>query len=98
MLEFADEVVVVDGGSTDGTWEELRKMSSKNEVLKISQHIIDWDDERFAYESDGAQKARARAICTGEYCWQMDADEVVHENDYAKILSLVKTFPKQGNG
>ena len=30
---------------------------------------------------DGAQKAEARSRCTGDFLWQMDADEVVHENE-----------------
>ena len=93
MLGFCDEVVVIDGGSNDGTWEELQQMANNNNKLKISQHVVDWDDDRFAYESDGAQKARARAKCTGCYCWQMDVDEIVKSHDYPKIRTLIKTFP-----
>ena len=33
------------------------------------------------------QKAEARKRCVGEFCWQQDSDEVVHENDYDKIES-----------
>jgi hypothetical protein len=42
---------------------------------------------------DGMQKAFGRAMCTGEFLWQQDADEIVHEDDYAKIRKLVKMFP-----
>jgi len=44
---------------------------------------------------DGAQKGAARASCTGEFCWQQDADEVVHENDYEKIRELIRSFPQE---
>ena len=34
MLDFSDEVVVVDGGSDDGTWERLESWSKEEERLK----------------------------------------------------------------
>tara|TARA_B100000131_G_C18115575_1_gene611179 strand:+ start:961 stop:2880 length:1920 start_codon:yes stop_codon:yes gene_type:complete len=92
LLGFCDEVVVVDGGSKDGTWEELEKWSQKEEKLVIHQEVRDWNHERFAV-FDGLQKALARSICTGDFCWQMDCDEVVHESDYEKIQGLCKNFP-----
>ncbi len=93
MLGFCDEVVVVDGGSTDGTWEELSEWSQKEERLKIDQVVRDWTHKRHAV-FDGAQKAEARKRCTSEFLWQMDADEIVHEEDYEKIIGLCRNFPE----
>jgi glycosyltransferase involved in cell wall biosynthesis len=94
MLGFCDEVIVVDGGSTDGTWEKLSIMSKTESRLVIEQNPIDWDHPRFAYHSDGMQKARARNLCTGDFCWQMDSDEFVLPKDYQKVRDLAKRFPK----
>lgn len=94
MLEFCHEVVVADGGSDDGTWEQLEKMSSENDKLKIFQRKIDRNSPSFAYESDGKLKAFARSNCTMEYCWQMDADEVLHEDGYKKVFDILRNFPK----
>ncbi|MBG17594.1 MAG: hypothetical protein CMB77_04500 [Euryarchaeota archaeon] len=94
MLGFCDEVVVVDGGSTDGTWDKLTQMAEEEPRLVINQNIIDWDHPRFAYHSDGMQKALARSKCTSEFCWQMDSDEFVLPKDYEKIKTLAKGFPK----
>lgn len=93
MLGFCDEVVVVDGGSSDGTLEELNSLAEKDPRLKVMVHEWDWKEPGM----DGMQKAYARAMCdVGEddFLWQQDADEVVHEEDYGKIRSLVKRFPK----
>jgi glycosyltransferase involved in cell wall biosynthesis len=96
MLGFCDEVVVVDGGSTDGTYKALLDWSKSEDKLNVLRIERDWDHPRFAV-FDGAQKASARSNCTMEYCWQQDADEVVHENDYEKILRLTKSFPREAD-
>ena len=92
MLGFCDEVVVVDGGSSDGTYEELVSWAEGEEKLKVHQVARDWSHPRFAVY-DGMQKAEARDRCTMQYCWQQDADEVIHEDDYEKIQRLLTVFP-----
>ena len=92
MLAFSDEVVVVDGGSSDGTWEELSDWAEKEEKLSVFQIERDWDHARHGV-FDGMQKAEARKRCTSDYLWQMDSDEIVHEDDYEKIIQLCINFP-----
>ena len=93
MLGFCSEVVVVDGGSTDGTWERLQAMAASDGRIVIHRQERDWSHPRFAVY-DGAQKALARSLCTGDFCWQQDSDEVVHESDYQKVKDLVRMMPK----
>ena len=92
MLGFADEVVVMDGGSTDGTYEELTDWATDDRRLKVFRNLRDWNHPRFAVY-DGAQKAAARKMCTMDYCWQQDADEVVEPHDYEKIKTIARNFP-----
>jgi|TARA_R110001583_G_scaffold5598_23_gene30177 glycosyltransferase involved in cell wall biosynthesis len=98
LLGFCKEVVVVDGGSDDGTWEQLQELSKLQEDgrLKVYQVKRDWSHPRHAV-FDGAQKAEARFKCTLDYCWQQDADEIVHEEDYQKIVNLCRNFPKHAD-
>ncbi len=93
MLGFSNEVIVVDGGSDDGTWEELVRMSKEDERIIPIQNKINFEDPRFAYKSDGMQKAYARSKCSKDFCWQMDCDEVVHEDHYDKVIELCRNFP-----
>ena len=59
---FADEVVVLDSGSSDGTVEEARAAGAKVFVE------TDW-------QGFGTQKNRALALATGDWVFSLDADE-----------------------
>ena len=93
MLGFCDEVVVVDGGSTDGTWERLSDIAANEPRLVIHRQARDWSHPRSAV-FDGRQKALARSLCTKDFCWQMDSDEVVHEDDGKRVRDLTRQLPK----
>jgi hypothetical protein len=92
LLLFCDEVVVVDGGSTDGTWEMLQAWSRAEEKLHPTQIVRDWDSKRFAV-FDGAQKAEARKLCTKDFCWQMDADEIVPIAAASRVIEFCRSWP-----
>jgi glycosyltransferase involved in cell wall biosynthesis len=89
MLGFSAEVVIVDGCSTDGTWEKLEQLASEDERIKVYQNEFNWNEPGV----DGLQKAFARCLCENEFLWQMDSDEIVHEDDYEKIKLITKRFP-----
>ncbi len=99
MTGFCDEVIVVDGGSTDGSVEELsdfiasRSLSDVRSVPNVQVIKREWDPEEPGM--DGMQKAFGRAMVSAdaEFLWQQDADEVVHEDDYAKIFDVCRRFP-----
>ena len=93
LLGFCDEVIVVDSGSTDGTWEQLQELAKEESKLNIVQNKIDWNHPRFAYHSDGKQKAYARSLCKMDFCWQMDSDEFILPANYDSVRSMVKRFP-----
>ena len=63
-VAWADEIVVLDAGSTDATVEIARQFTDKV--------FVDADWQGF-----GVQKNRALALATGEWVLSLDADEVV---------------------
>lgn len=93
MLAFCDEVCIVDGGSDDDTWERLQQMAEDEGRIKVKQVKRDWRSKRHPV-FDGMQKAEARAMCTKDFCWQMDSDEIVHEDDVPKVIDLARNMPK----
>ena len=65
-LAFADEIVVLDSGSTDGTIEAARAAGARVEQSK------DWP-------GFGRQKNRALELARGDWVLSIDADELVTE-------------------
>ena len=66
-VAFADEVVVLDSGSTDGTAELARALGAKVAVC------ADWP-------GFGLQKNRALALATSDWVLSLDADERVPQD------------------
>lgn len=87
---FCDEIIAVDGGSKDNTYELLLELAKKEPKIKPYQIKKDHNAKGFSFDTDGLQKTVARKLCTGDWCLQMDADEVIHENDGRKFLEVIK--------
>ena len=90
LLANFDEVVVVDAGSTDGTWEKLQNIDG----IRAYQHSVDFEHPRWAIHSDGELKAKARSYVTTDWCWQMDVDEIIHSNERNKIQNILQSASK----
>ena len=63
VAQWADEIIVLDSGSTDGTADIARR---------YTEHV--WVTDWPGY---GAQRNRALERCTGEWVLSLDADELV---------------------
>lgn len=89
-LPFCDEVIALDSGSTDNTYEILLDMAKQDSKIKPYQIKKDHALKGFSFETDGKQKTEARRLCSGDWCLQMDSDEVIHEDDGQKLLNVIK--------
>jgi glycosyltransferase involved in cell wall biosynthesis len=75
-VAWADEIVVVDQGSTDGTARIARELGAR---------VIDAPD----WPGFGPQKNRALDACTGDWILSLDADERVTAALQAEIAAVV---------
>lgn len=73
--EFADEIVIVDGFSNDGTWEYLEEEAKKDERIKIFRHL------GANPKSINFGKARQLAYdnTTGDWVFWLDFDEALQD-------------------
>lgn len=80
-IQWADEIIIVDSFSTDGTVEICRR----------------YTDKIFQYQWDGFARQRRRSLEHASHPWvfSIDADEVVTETLRDEILSIVRR--NQGN-
>ncbi|MCK9990797.1 MAG: glycosyltransferase family 2 protein [Rugosibacter sp.] len=75
-VDFADEIVILDSGSTDGTIEIAKSMGAR--VFSSS----DWP-------GFGLQKNRALGLARGKWVLSIDADEIVQPQLKSAILQAV---------
>lgn len=76
---WADEIVILDSGSTDDTVDICRRFTDRVEVT-------DWP-------GFGVQKQRALARATGDWVLSLDADEIVSQ-DLRREIDLVLSRPR----
>ena len=74
-LQWADEIVVLDSGSTDQTLEIARRYTDK---------VFINDD----WQGFGMQRQRLHDLCTGDWILMVDADEIISESLANKITEL----------
>jgi glycosyltransferase involved in cell wall biosynthesis len=87
LLPLVDEMVIAVGNCTDETPAMLRAIGSP----KIRAFDTVWDP---ALQKGGKVLAvetnKALAACTGDWCFYLQGDEVVHEQDYDLLRSAME--------
>jgi len=80
-LPLADEIIVNEGFSSDGTYEAIRELDPK---IKVFRETWNPGEGPTLYAEC---KERARLRCTGDWCILMDCDEFIPEWEFDNIRS-----------
>lgn len=81
--EVADEIIIVDTGSKDGTLALLRAMELTNPKLRIYTH--EWQQDF------SAARNYASSLCLGTWILWADMDDRIHLDSIPRIRELVRT-------
>jgi len=87
-LDFADEIIVNEGYSHDGTYEAIKDLHPKIKIFR--SHWDDSDPQKFWIQF----KNEARKRCTGDWCILLDCDEFIPEWEFEKIRSYLSSTDK----
>jgi hypothetical protein len=82
-LPLADEIVVNEGYSEDGTFEKIRDIDPK---IRIIRHSWDRSDPSAWHRRFGED---ARRACTGDWCIKLDCDEFIPEWEFGRVRELL---------
>ena len=93
LLDVCDQVIVLDGESTDGTFEELERVQAEVGPDRLRLHQMQFNHtRRFWYE---ARVWLLGQVGRRDYVFFLDADEVFHEDQAHLIRDLIERRAKQ---
>lgn len=84
VKQFADEIVIVDTGSTDAT---------KSIAKKFTKNVYDFE----WVENFSAARNFSFSKATKDYCMWLDADDIIDEKSIKELNELKKTLPDDIN-
>lgn len=80
-LLFSDELIIVDGGSTDGSIEEIEKLNDPR--IKIITRF--WKQDNFSWVEFCKAWNAGLAACTGDWVAAGETDHIFHEAEIPRL-------------
>jgi len=94
LLPWVDELVIAVGRGEDATWEVAQKFAREEGNGKVVLFETDWNLSDPERKKSGLvlseQTNLALARCKHDWCFYLQADEVLHEADREKFLEALR--------
>ena len=87
-IKLADEIIVNEGYSTDGTYEAIKDLHPKIKVFRSR-----WDESE-PHKWSKRFKNACRKRCTGDWCILLDCDEFIPEWSFSEIRKTLEHADK----
>lgn len=86
LLPAVDELVVLEGHSDDDTWDYLLRLQQRHPKIRL--HRQPWPQGLQAGRSIGLMQTDAFHLCRGRWCFLLQADEILPEENAAYLRAL----------
>ena len=83
-LPLADEIIVNEGYSTDGTYERISRIDPKIKIFRSHWGQASSFDWFLTFKND------ARLACTGDWCILLDCDEFIPEWEFGRLRAYLE--------
>lgn len=87
-LPLAEEIVVNEGHSSDGTYEAIKDLDPK---IRVVRNHLDTSEPKSWHRR---AKDQARRLCTGDWCILLDCDEFIPEWEFDRLRSHLERCEK----
>jgi hypothetical protein len=84
-LPLADEIIVNEGYSTDGTYEAIKDIDSKIKIFRTHWDVSDPQTWHMKFKNE------ARKLCSGDWCLLLDSDEFIPEWEFPRIMGFISS-------
>ncbi len=101
LLPLVDELVINVGIGSDDTLEKIKQFSSQEGQGKVVFFETDWDTPAVHHQKGGLllsqQTNLALQKCSNDWCFYLQADEVIHEEDIPQIRTILAQVENQAS-
>jgi glycosyltransferase involved in cell wall biosynthesis len=89
-IQWSDKVIVIDNGSTDGTWEIVQELAKQDpRIVAYLQYIGGF---RIGLRAKAFKAFRHEMKCNDWWCARLDADEFFSEDPRAFLAQIPKKY------